>query len=302
MKFNIPEPCSADWDKMKIGLNQRHCDSCQKNVIDFTQRSREEILTYLLMHNGERVCGHIRKSQLNFSFNEIMFVIDGMTKKEKKSNLPFYILCMGALLLASCNNGATTGKMASSHNTSDTIVQSDSHLVEQRKVVQDTVRADTVISPQKTTMGKVIPPPPAPVGIIMTGEVIEGDIDVQEEVIDGNMEMEIEEPKEEIFQFVEVMPEFPGGVDVLMKFLRDNVIYPAIAKDNNIQGTVIAAFVVTDSGSIEDIRIIEPVKGAPFFDQEVIRVIKKMPNWTPGMKQGEPVHVRFRLPVKFRLD
>ena len=57
MKFDIPNPCSEDWNKMKIGLNARHCDSCAKDVIDFTQQSREEILTYLLMHNGERdVC------------------------------------------------------------------------------------------------------------------------------------------------------------------------------------------------------------------------------------------------------
>lgn len=305
MKFNIPNPCSEDWNKMKIGLNARHCDSCAKDVIDFTQQTREEILTYLLMHNGERVCGHIRRSQLDFTYNEIMFVIDGMTKKEKKSNLPFYILCMGALLLSACDSGTSTGKMVSSHHQ-DSIVQTDSHLVASRKLSQDSIQDDSVV-PQEYIKGKIAtppPPPPPPIGgIIMTGEVIEGDIDLDpQEIIDGNMEMEFEEPEEKIFQFVEVMPEFPGGVDELMKFLRKNIEYPQFEKEHNIQGTVVAEFIVTDAGKIENIKIVRPVTGSQYFNREVIRVIKTMPDWKPGTQSGEPVKVKYNLPVTFRLN
>lgn len=304
MKFNIPEPCSEDWNRMKIGLNARHCDSCQKDVIDFTQKTREEILTYLLLHNGERVCGHIRRSQLDFSYNEIMFVINGMTQKEKKSNLPFYILCMGAMLLTSCDSGTTTGKIAT--NVQDTAVHQELHSQHLVSAIQDTVTPTP--KQQKTVLGNIVepPPPPPPVeptGIIMTGEVVEGDIEIlEEEVIDGNMEMmpdTITPPQ--IYQFVEVMPEFPGGVDELMKYLRKNVQYPALERDQNIQGTVVAQFVVTEQGKIEHIQIVKSVKGSVGFDREVIRVIKSMPDWKPGLQNGEAVKVRFSLPVTFKL-
>ncbi len=301
MKFDIPNPCSEDWNKMKIGLNARHCDSCEKDVIDFTQQSREEILTYLLMHNGERVCGHIRRSQLDFSYNEIMFVIDGMTKKEKKSNLPFYILCMGALLLTSCDSNTSNGKLALTEGK-DSIVQTDSHLVDHRAMAKETISKDTVV--KEKVVKKSIPPPPPPVGMIMTGEVVEGDIDIIEpqEVIDGNMEIipdTITPPQ--IFQFAEEMPEFPGGMDALMKFLSKNISYPAFERDQNIQGTVVAQFVVTKEGVIEDIKIVRSVKGAPSFNAEVIRVIKKIPKWKPGVQSGKNVDVRYNLPVRFRL-
>ncbi|MFT5724375.1 MAG: protein TonB [Bacteroidia bacterium] len=301
MKFNIPNPCSEDWNKMKIGLNARHCDSCEKDVIDFTQQSREEILTYLLMHNGERVCGHIRRSQLDFTYNEIMFVINGMTTNEKKSNLPFYILCMGALLLSSCKNGTTTGKIDSTH-VMDSIVQTDSHLVHSRKAVQDTLTKDTIVPKEVEKIGKIIQPAPLPVGIIMTGEVIEGDIDFDpQEIIDGDMEMEIVEPEEEILQFAEVMPEFPGGINALMTYLKANVKYPPLEKENGIQGTLVAEFVVTELGNIENVKIVRSLQGAPTFNQEVIRVINTMPNWKPGTQSGKPVKVRYHLPVTFKL-
>ncbi len=302
MKFNIPEPCSEDWNKMKIGLNARHCDSCQKDVIDFTQQSREEILTYLLMHNGERVCGHIRRSQLDFSYNEIMFVIHGMTQKEKTSNLPFYILCMGAMLLTSCGTGTTTGKIVSDHQ--DTVVQTDSHVVNNPIQKQDTV-VDQNIEPEVVhKKGEVLPTPPPTLGKIMTGEVFEGDIDIPEpeEVIDGDMLMEIEAPEEEILQFAEVMPEFPGGVDELMKYLRKNVRYPALERDQNIQGTVVAQFVVTELGKIEHVQIVKSVKGSFGFDREVIRLVQSMPDWKPGMQNGKAVKVRYHLPVTFKLN
>ncbi len=305
MKFDIPNPCSEDWNKMKIGLNARHCDSCAKDVIDFTQQSREEILTYLLMHNGERVCVHIRRSQLDFSYNEIMFVIDGMTTKEKRSNLPFYILCMGALLLTSCDTGTTTGKIDTTQ-VKDTIVQTDSQHAADLVDVKDTIQRDTsspVANPIKRKVS-VAPPPPPPTGIIMTGEVVEGDIDIiePEEVIDGNMEMKPDTvTPPQIFQFAEEMPEFPGGVNALMKFLSKNIQYPAFEKDQNIQGTVVAQFVVTKDGVIEDIKIVRSVKGAPSFNAEVIRVIKRMPKWKPGVQSGKNVAVKYNLPVRFRL-
>lgn len=98
---------------------------------------------------------------------------------------------------------------------------------------------------------------------------------------------------------IEVMPEFPGKEDGLKTFLSAKLRYPDIAAENNIQGTVIVRFIVMKDGSIDDIKIVQPLD--PACDREVIRLVKSMPKWTPGMQKGVPVAVWFTLPISFRL-
>ena len=90
-----------------------------------------------------------------------------------------------------------------------------------------------------------------------------------------------------------------GGSEGLNLYLRENVKYPTIAQQNGIQGMVLVQFVVECNGSITDVNVIRGVD--PSLDREAIRVVKKMPKWTPGMQDGKPVQVRFTLPVNFRL-
>ena len=104
---------------------------------------------------------------------------------------------------------------------------------------------------------------------------------------------------DEVFVVVEEQPQFPGGTQAMMKFLGENIIYPEEAHKNGIQGRVIVNFVVNKDGSLSDTKI---VRGQdPLLDAEAIRVISAMPNWKPGMQKGEPVNVRFTLPIVFRL-
>ena len=104
----------------------------------------------------------------------------------------------------------------------------------------------------------------------------------------------------EIFQVVEEMPMFPGGMDELMKFMQTNIRYPKEAQARSIQGRVIVQFVVNKDGSICDEHVVKAVDSQ--LDAEAIRIIRSMPNWTPGKQRGEPVRVRFTLPVAFRLN
>ena len=112
------------------------------------------------------------------------------------------------------------------------------------------------------------------------------------------------QPKEaeqgEVFQVVEEQPMFPGGMGELMKYLQANIKYPEQAKNNGLQGRVIVQFVVNKDGSICEDTILKSV--APSLDAEAVRVVRSMPNWTPGKQKGEAVRVRFTLPVTFRLD
>jgi protein TonB len=110
-----------------------------------------------------------------------------------------------------------------------------------------------------------------------------------------------EEPKKEvIFDYVEVMPSFPGGETALMKWLHDNLSYPPIASEQGIQGRVSLKFVVTSDGSIGEVIVVKGLE--PSCDREAVRVIKKMPKWIPGKQNGNPVFVYYSLPIHFKLQ
>ncbi|SUB77682.1 energy transducer TonB [Porphyromonas macacae] len=108
-----------------------------------------------------------------------------------------------------------------------------------------------------------------------------------------------DEEAEKIFTVVEKNPEFPGGINEMYKYLRENINYPQIAADNGVQGKVHLGFVVERDGSITQIQVIRGVD--PELDKEAIRVVKSMPKWKPGQQQGRPVRCRFTLPVTFQL-
>ena len=103
-----------------------------------------------------------------------------------------------------------------------------------------------------------------------------------------------------VFDVVEQMPQFPGGMPAMMKWLTDNMKYPKEAQDAKQQGRVIASFTVEKDGSITDVRVVKSL--APALDEEAIRVVKAMPKWNPGMQNGEPVRVKYTVPISFLLD
>ena len=109
------------------------------------------------------------------------------------------------------------------------------------------------------------------------------------------------DPNNPVFEVVEIMPEFPdGGMSGLMQFLSKNIQYPINAQKNHTQGRGTVQFVVNKDGSISEPKIIRGVD--PDLDGEAIRVISLMPKWKPGMQKGQPVRVKYTVPVMFRLS
>lgn len=108
-----------------------------------------------------------------------------------------------------------------------------------------------------------------------------------------------DEPKK-TFTVVEVMPEYPGGVNEMMKFLAENIKYPTVAKENGVSGKVYVSFIVEKDGLISDITILRGIGAG--CDEEAIRVIKMMPKWKPGTQRGQAVRVQYNVPIKFTLD
>ena len=100
--------------------------------------------------------------------------------------------------------------------------------------------------------------------------------------------------------YVEEVPEFPGGMSELMKFIQKNMRYPKIAIKKAIEGRVICQFTVTKDGSIEDIIVVRGLHKS--LDKEAVRVIKKMPKWKPGKNyKSEVKDFKYTIPVTFKL-
>ena len=110
---------------------------------------------------------------------------------------------------------------------------------------------------------------------------------------------EIPEPEDKIFVYVKKMPIFLHGD--LRKYIMNHVVYPAIARENNIQGTVYLRFVVTKTGAVGKVEILSG--GSDMLLQEAaIDVIKELPDFEPGEQNGEKVKVWLSIPISFKLN
>lgn len=98
---------------------------------------------------------------------------------------------------------------------------------------------------------------------------------------------------------VEIMPQFPGGEKAMLKFLSENIHYPDQAKKDKIEGLVLVQCVIDSSGKIIEPNVIRSIGGG--CDEEAVRVILLMPDFTPGYVQGEAVRVKFHIPLRFKL-
>ena len=107
------------------------------------------------------------------------------------------------------------------------------------------------------------------------------------------------ETSETPLEVAEIMPEFPGGTEALLSFIKDNLEYPQKAIDEQTEGRVIIRFVVNSNGEISDPTILKGINKN--LDQAAIDVINKLPRWKPGQQDGQPVSVRFTLPIVFKL-
>ena len=99
---------------------------------------------------------------------------------------------------------------------------------------------------------------------------------------------------------IEQQPAFPDGEAALFKYLSENIKYPAMARENGIEGTVHIAFVIGKDGSVTGAKVLRGIGGG--CNEEALRVVKSMPKWIPAKQKNKPVKVKYTLPVKFKLQ
>lgn len=160
------------------------------------------------------------------------------------------------------------------------------------------------------------PPPPEPEQVVTDLTIVDDETEIeneigiidagdnanaaQEEYVPVEIVEEEAEKEEEVFVFVETAPSYVGGDGELYKYLRENIKYPQLARDNNITGKVFIRFVVEKDGSITNVKVMRDIGGG--CGQEAARVVKSMPKWKPGEQRGKKVRAQFDLPVNFNLQ
>ena len=106
--------------------------------------------------------------------------------------------------------------------------------------------------------------------------------------------------QDSIYRVSEVMPQYPGGPNEMMKYLQENIKYPQSAKDNKIEGRVFVTFVVEKDGSITNAAVIRGIDKE--CDAEALRVVSSMPKWNPGQHKGEVVRTQFTIPIYYKFN
>ena len=109
----------------------------------------------------------------------------------------------------------------------------------------------------------------------------------------------VSQTNQKVFDTVEQMPEYPGGMQAMIEFLQTNMKYPEDAAKQKVEGRVMVQFVVETDGSVSDVHVAKQV--FPSLDAEAIRVVQAMPKWTPGKDKGRVVRVKYNLPIVFRM-
>lgn len=212
------------------------------------------------------------------------------------------ILLVCSFMYTSCNTGT-----APSESNQDSITPMDVKQV-------DSTIATTKDSPANTLL--VAPPPPPPP--MVKDHIVPEITAVEEESVEETVELyndflnaqpepkvaepiEAMEPRNEVIDYAEQMPEFNYRDQTVQMYLKNNIRYPETARDEGRAGTVHLRFVVETDGKVSGVEIIKS-SGFVDLDWEACRIIRLMPDWKPGKQNGKPVRVLMALPVRFVLE
>jgi hypothetical protein len=297
MKIKILEPCPANWDNMRIKLHARHCNQCDKSVVDFTQKSRAEIIAYLLEHPNGSVCGRMNQQQFDFKEEDLPELINIISQPRFRSQAFLILAIVCSSLFQSCE---TSPKTVKPNHKPKIELQNDPVM---GKVIKDSITTTSSTDPKKQKIDKT---PREVLGEDSTNQrpdpepPIAGGISYEHNPVPGPEPMP-GPPEDEILSYAEVMPEFPGGMKEMMKFINQNLVYPKSFVDSDFTGRIYVQFVVTKTGEIEKISIAKGINNAIEFNQEAIRLVKQMPRWIPGREKGKAVNVKMVLPIQICL-
>ncbi|HEY0031206.1 MAG TPA: energy transducer TonB [Bacteroidia bacterium] len=276
--FSVPDPCHESWQNMLPQQNGRYCGSCQKVVVDFTNKTNQEILDYINANSGKKMCGTFKKQQLP--------QIPPPPHHEKSIRFLAALLLVFGMTLFSCNSVVFGDKESVEEIKSEKCYQTTGIMI----IEPDTVPAsDKIVSQIQPVTGVIAAPE-----LVITEPYITGDMVLPDEEEHDTIKVRKEDI---VLGIVDQMPEFKEGGQSLQQYIQLNLKFPNTALEEDIKGTVYVTFVVKKDGSINDVKLLRGIH--PDCDAEALRVIRNMPDWKPGKNKGELANVQVNIPIKF---
>ncbi|MCW2120463.1 energy transducer TonB [Flavobacterium sp. 7A] len=273
-KISIPEPCLEDWNKMTPNKNGRFCESCSKNVVDFTNMESDKIQAYFLEHSN--VCGRFKSSQLNSLTIQIPNRVLYSQKHFQKAFLLALFIAMGTTLFSCADKNGNKLKIDKIEVVQDTIVK------------EEHMTVGEMIPSKSNSTNSVLAPPPPPKGNQVKfvkpkknnyENAIKQDTIVEDEIYNGGIGFEI-------------APEYNGGIQKFYSFFRNEFKIPEnITKENKI----IFSFTVEMDGSLTYAQPKSTIDQA--VQNEIIRVLKLSPKWKPGEQNGKKTRTQYTMPI-----
>ncbi|MGJ8683734.1 MAG: energy transducer TonB [Nonlabens sp.] len=304
--LRIPEPCHEDWNLMTPSDKGRHCSSCDKTVIDFTVMSDYEIKDFLLMNQGKKLCGHVKKSQLDLIHVKVPVEVLNTHRLGYRCFLLALLVVMGTSLM-SCKDDYGNKVKIDQVEVVDSLGQSFDDIPMLGGLHAPPMDPNSCKSAIDSThqeqeedlipiVGKLpVPPPPPPI----VGEIIE---------VQGGMGWDVPEIPEVPFTIVEKVPQFPdtqvGLTEEELKKSFQNKIKNHFDDNFDINVSpklkgkqrIITQFTIDKTGKIVDIKVKAPQE---LLKKETIRVLSLLPVLKPGQQNGEVTSVIYYLPIIF---
>jgi len=313
-KITIPKPCHEDWNKMTPKDKGRFCSSCAKTVVDFTQKSNEEIQEFFQKNKNEKVCGHFYRKQLDSVVIQIPEAVFSQKLSYQKMFLLLLLIVMGTTLF-SCKTDTNTNQKIDKVEVIDSII---------KPVVKQEIDSTSKINEGKTCNDKISPPPiPALGGILVTkGEpVVQPKDTIEEVLIEGDIdftevgEAYVEKIKEPIpFILVSNPPRFKetknsSSKEILLKefnkkmndYIVEKFDQGIINSLNLKQGEhrMYGQFKIDKKGYVFDVKIRAPHK---VLKNHLEEIINQLPQFIPAQRDGKKASVYYTLPVNFVVE
>ncbi len=275
MKVSINTPCHEDWAKMQAGNGYKFCNSCQKNVVDFTKKSDTEIVQYFTQYTGSNTCGRFNHTQLNAELPLYTAYIQHKQHFNTKNNIWGMLISFGSMLLASCSNSVkhtSIGKVKT-----DTLKVDSTNQKVNNDDTLDSKLGNVILEPKEPVIMENIPPL---TGIVAL-EPITGKIAMPTEHLLGDT---IAEP----------LP-IPKATFDFDSFVNKNFNYPNNYNDSNAINVKIEA-IVNENGDITNAKLLNS-SGNIEVDKEILRVINLQPKYIPAESNGVKISSRIVLKI-----
>jgi len=310
MKLTINEPCNESWNDMpKMNETFKFCGVCDKNIYDFSSMSKTEVFAAILT-SEHKICGRIAKKQMQLTSDDVPALMSTLQQPRFRAKAFMVLAIVCSQLLAACDS-KTEDSSKQTNNKKQENTALKKHPNNERdlgKIVptkkQKKAEKSKVEKIESYDIGFVVPNAPDPE--VDLNDIFSKDFDKKNQVmgdVSYSDEAEgetYEEDTDQVLFFAEVMPEFPGGTEKLMLFMKERIVYPAMAKEEGVEGNVYIRFTVASDGALSDFEILKSPNNS--LSQEALRVVKSMPKWIPGENQGKKVAVKTVVPIRFKLN